>query len=99
MTPTWKTICVMAAAAGIWRRSTMPGTAAMRAVLEKPVRPAASALMTYSATSDGWSTAALTAMAPLVTIMATAVHAMIRRLSTVSPMGPAERAPTRKGKS
>ena len=46
MTPIWKTICVMAAAAGICRRSTMPGTAAMRAVLENPVRPAASALTT-----------------------------------------------------
>ena len=46
ITPTWKTICVMAAAAGICRRSTMPGTAAIRAVLEKPVKPAASALMT-----------------------------------------------------
>ena len=46
MTPSWKTICVRAAAAGICRRSTMPGTAAMRAVLEKPVRPAASALTT-----------------------------------------------------
>ena len=38
-------------------------------------------------------------MAPLVTIMATAVHTMMRRLSTESPMGPAESAPARKGKS
>ncbi len=46
ITPSWKTICVMAAAAGMCRRSTMPGTAAMRAVLEKPVKPAATALTT-----------------------------------------------------
>ena len=38
-------------------------------------------------------------MAPLVSIMATAVHTMMRRLSTESPIGPAERAPARKGKS
>ncbi len=38
-------------------------------------------------------------MAPLVRIMAAAVHTMMRRLSTESPMGPAERAPARNGKS
>ena len=38
-------------------------------------------------------------MAPLVTIMAAADHIMMRRLSTESPMGPAESAPARKGKS
>ena len=45
MTPTWKTICV-AAAAGICRRSTMPGTTAIRAVLENPMKPAARELTT-----------------------------------------------------
>ena len=43
--PTWNTIWVMAAAAGRCRRSTMPGTDAMRAVLEKPWKPAATALI------------------------------------------------------
>ena len=46
ITPTWKTIWVRAAAAARCRRSTMPGTAAERAVLEKPKSPAASALTT-----------------------------------------------------
>ncbi len=46
MTPTWKTICVMAAAAARCRRSTMPGTEAMRAVLENPMSPAARELTT-----------------------------------------------------
>ena len=46
MTPSWKMICIMAAAAAKCRRSTMPGTAAMRAVLEKPMRPAARELTT-----------------------------------------------------
>ena len=45
-TPTWKTTCVMARAAVRCRRSTMPGTEAMRAVLENPVNPAASELTT-----------------------------------------------------
>ena len=61
----------------------------MRAVLEKPMRPAASALTTYRTARFGWGTAALTAMAPLVTTRATAVHSMMTRRSTVSPMGPA----------
>ena len=38
-------------------------------------------------------------MAALVSIRATAVHTMMRRLSMESPMGPAESAPARKGKS
>ena len=42
--PTWKVICIMAAAAGMWRRSTRPGTEAMRAVLEKPLTAAATEL-------------------------------------------------------
>ena len=38
-------------------------------------------------------------MAALVSTRATDVHTMIRRLSTESPIGPAERAPARNGKS
>ncbi len=38
-------------------------------------------------------------MAALVSIRATAVHTMMRRLSTESPIGPADSAPARKGKS
>ena len=38
-------------------------------------------------------------MAPLVSTMASDVQTMIRRLSTESPIGPADRAPARKGKS
>ena len=44
--PTWMMICIMANAAARWRRSTMPGTEAMRAVLENPMKPAASELTT-----------------------------------------------------
>ena len=43
--PTWKVTCMMAAAAEICRRSTSPGTDAMRAVLEKPLRAAATELI------------------------------------------------------
>ena len=46
MTPTCMMIWLMAAAATRWRRSTSPGMAAMRAVLLKPMKPAASALTT-----------------------------------------------------
>ena len=45
MTPTCITIWLRAAAAIRWRRSTSPGTAAVRAVLLKPMKPAASALI------------------------------------------------------
>ena len=43
--------------------------------------------------------AELTAMAPLVRTLAAAVQTMTRRLSTVSPTGPADSAPARKGTS
>ena len=46
MAPTWMMICIMAKAAVRCRRSTSPGTEAMRAVLEKPMNPAASELTT-----------------------------------------------------
>ena len=42
---------------------------------------------------------ALSAMAPLVTAMAAAVHTMMRRRSTESPIGPASRAPAMNGSS
>ena len=51
--PTWMMICIMAKAAESCRRSTMPGTEAMRAVLEKPIRPAARELTTYSTAKRG----------------------------------------------
>ena len=38
-------------------------------------------------------------MAALVSVMRAAVHTMMRRLSTASPIGPAERAPARNGMS
>ncbi len=44
--PTWMMICINAKAAVRWRRSTRPGTDAIRAVLEKPIRPAARELTT-----------------------------------------------------
>ncbi len=46
MTPVWTTIWFIAMAAGMRRRSTRRGTEAMRAVFEKPMRPAASELTT-----------------------------------------------------
>ncbi len=49
--------------------------------------------------SDGCVTAALTAMAALVSVMPTAVQTMIRRRSSASPTGPADKAPARKGMS
>ncbi len=39
-------ICIMAKAAVRWRRSTSPGTEAIRAVFEKPMKPAATELTT-----------------------------------------------------
>ena len=95
--PTCMMICEKAEAAGMWRGSTSAGTEAVRAVEENPVKPAATELTTYSATSDGCWTEALTARIVLVHIMAKVVHSMILRRSTESPIGPAANEPMTSG--